>query len=70
MKNIKADIVIVPVGGTYTMNAQEAAEAVNTIKPKVAIPIHFGDIVGSRADAEKFASFVKDAQVKILTPEK
>ncbi|MCM8758249.1 MAG: MBL fold metallo-hydrolase [Candidatus Omnitrophica bacterium] len=70
MKKIKADIVIVPVGGTYTMNAQEAASAVNTIKPKIAIPIHFGDIVGSKADAEKFASLVKDVQVKILTPER
>ncbi|MCM8765162.1 MAG: MBL fold metallo-hydrolase [Candidatus Omnitrophica bacterium] len=70
MKHIKADIVILPVGGTYTMDAQEAATAVNTIKPRIAIPIHFGDIVGSRSDAEKFASLVKAAQVKILTPEK
>ncbi|MCM8821583.1 MAG: MBL fold metallo-hydrolase [Candidatus Omnitrophica bacterium] len=69
MKNIQADIVIFPVGGTYTMNAQEAAQAVNTIKPKLAIPIHFGDIVGSKSDAEKFASLVKESQVKILTPE-
>jgi len=68
MKNVKADIVILPVGGTYTMDAKEAAQAVNTISPKAAIPIHFGDIVGSRADAEKFASLVKTAQVKILTP--
>ncbi|HOL50510.1 MAG TPA: MBL fold metallo-hydrolase, partial [bacterium] len=68
MKNIKVDIAIVPVGGTYTMNAEEAAKAIDTIKPKIAIPIHFGDIVGSKADAEKFASLVKSAQVKILTP--
>ncbi|MCX7705013.1 MAG: MBL fold metallo-hydrolase [bacterium] len=67
MKNIKADIVILPVGGAYTMTAEEAAQAVNTIKPKISIPIHFGDIVGSRTDAEKFASLVKGAQVKILT---
>jgi L-ascorbate metabolism protein UlaG (beta-lactamase superfamily) len=70
MKEVKADIVILPVGGTYTMDAQEAAEAVNLINPKAAIPIHFGDIVGSRADAERFASLVKSAQVKILVPEK
>lgn len=54
MKDIKADIVILPVGGTYTMNASEAAEAVNQIEPKLAIPIHFGSIVGSRRDAEEF----------------
>lgn len=62
--------MILPVGGTYTMDAQQAAEAVDLIKPKVAIPIHFGDIVGSKANAERFASLVKSAQVKILVPEK
>ena len=36
------------------------------IKPEVAIPIHYGDIVGSQKDAEKFASLVKEAEVKIL----
>lgn len=70
MKNIKVDIVILPIGGTYTMNAMEAAQAVNTIKPQLAIPIHFGDIVGSKADAEKFATLVNVAQIKILQPEK
>jgi L-ascorbate metabolism protein UlaG (beta-lactamase superfamily) len=54
MKNIKADIVIIPVGGTYTMTAEEAANAVNAIGPELAIPIHFDDIVGSIADAKKF----------------
>jgi L-ascorbate metabolism protein UlaG (beta-lactamase superfamily) len=54
MRDIKADIVIAPVGGTYTMTAEEAARAVNVIKPEAAIPIHFGDIVGSIKDAERF----------------
>ena len=59
MKNIRADIVILPVGGTYTMDAREAAEAVNVMKPKVAVPIHYGDIVGSRKDAQKFKEFAE-----------
>ena len=54
MKEIKADIVITPVGGTYTMTAEEAAQAVNLIKPECAIPIHYGDIIGSESDAETF----------------
>jgi L-ascorbate metabolism protein UlaG (beta-lactamase superfamily) len=54
MRDIKADIMIMPVGGTYTMTAEEAAQAVNFVKPKVAIPIHWGDIVGSAANAAKF----------------
>jgi len=68
MKDIKADIVLMPVGGTYTMTAEEAAEAVNTINPEVAIPMHYDDIVGSRADAEKFKELCK-GEVVIKTPE-
>ena len=68
MRGLEVDIAILPVGGTYTMNAEQAAEAVNNMKVKVAIPIHYGDIVGTRNDAEKFASSVKNAEVKILSP--
>lgn len=54
MKNIKADVVLLPVGGTYTMNWKEAVEAANVIQPQIAVPIHFKDIVGSFEDAENF----------------
>jgi L-ascorbate metabolism protein UlaG (beta-lactamase superfamily) len=64
MESIKADIAIVPVGGVFTMNAEEAAQAINTIKPQVAIPIHYGDIVGSIEDALKFKNLCK-VQVEI-----
>jgi len=61
------DVVLLPVGGTYTMNASEAAEATQHIKPKQAIPYHWGDIVGSLADAERFAELA-ECDIKILTP--
>ncbi len=68
MKALKGiDMALLPVGGTYTMNATEAAEAVKSIKPKSAIPYHWGDIVGGRADAEKFAK-ATECDTKILTP--
>lgn len=67
MENIKADIVILPVGGTYTMNAEEAAKAANIIKPETAIPIHFGSIVGSQKDAENFKRLA-GVPVIILSP--
>lgn len=51
MKSFKADVAFLPVGGTYTMNAQEAVEAAKLIKPAVAVPIHFGDVVGTTDDA-------------------
>lgn len=55
MEGIKdIDVALLPVGGTYTMTAKEAVEAVKVIRPKKAIPMHWGDIVGGRADAELF----------------
>jgi L-ascorbate metabolism protein UlaG (beta-lactamase superfamily) len=55
MKSLRnIDVAILPVGGTYTMNPREAAEAAADIRPKVAIPIHYGKIVGSTKDAETF----------------
>jgi len=54
MEAIQADIMLVPVGGTYTMTAGEAARAVNMTGPEVAIPIHYDDIVGSAEDARRF----------------
>jgi len=59
------DVALLPVGGTYTMNAEEAAEATKHMKPKQAIPYHWGDIVGGRSDAEQFAELA-DCEVKIL----
>lgn len=53
-KKIKCDVALVPVGGTYTMNHKEAAELVDEIKPKIAIPTHYGDIVGTNQDAMDF----------------
>ena len=61
------DIALLPVGGTYTMNAEEAAMAVEHIKPKRAIPYHWGDIVGERSDADQFADIAK-CEVKVLKP--
>lgn len=60
-------VALLPVGGTYTMNAAEAAEAAKHINPKIAIPYHWGDIVGGRKDAEEFAQKTS-CDVKILSP--
>ena len=54
MDNVKADVVFLPVGGFYTCDAEEAAKAANAIKPRAAVPIHFGSIVGTKVDAESF----------------
>jgi L-ascorbate metabolism protein UlaG (beta-lactamase superfamily) len=69
MDDIEADIALLPVGGTYTMTADEAAEAANRIKPQVAIPMHWGTIVGSEKDAERFTSLCQMEAV-ILSQER
>lgn len=53
-KKVECDVAFLPVGGTYTMTADEAAELANIIQPKIAVPIHYGSIVGTQADAGKF----------------
>ncbi len=59
-KQVRCDVAFVPVGGTYTMNYTEAAELINNIKPKIAVPIHYGSIVGTKQDAEKFINLLND----------
>ena len=66
-KKVKCDVAFVPIGGTYTMTAEEAANLVNEIKPKIAVPIHYGLIVGAKEDEEVFKSCVnKDIDVNVL----
>ena len=60
-KKVRCDVALVPVGGTYTMNASQAAELVNTIRPAAAIPTHYGSVAGSAADAESFRDKVDPA---------
>lgn len=60
-KNVNCDVAFLPVGGTYTMTAEEAAELANEINPDIAVPIHYGSIVGTDEDAELF--------VKLLNPD-
>lgn len=60
-RKVRCDVALVPVGGTYTMNASQAAELVNTIRPAAAIPTHYGSVAGSAADAESFREKVDPA---------
>jgi L-ascorbate metabolism protein UlaG (beta-lactamase superfamily) len=69
MKNIKADIALLPVSGTYVMTAGEAAQAALDIKPKVAIPMHYGSIVGTKEDALMFAEKLKGKIEVVILPE-
>ena len=65
MSYIKCDIALLPSGGTYTMDGSEAGEAANAINPKIAIPMHWGKVIGSEADADNFKRIAK-MRVEIL----
>ncbi|MFH0875651.1 MAG: MBL fold metallo-hydrolase [archaeon] len=65
LEKVKADVIMLPVGGTYTMTAVEAATLANKIMPRIAIPMHYGSVVGTKSDAEKFKNLCK-CQVAIL----
>lgn len=64
-KNVKCDIALIPIGGTYTFDPKSAADYVNEIKPQVVIPTHYGSIVG---DANDFQAFEKNVnkEIKVL----
>ncbi|WP_044351861.1 MBL fold metallo-hydrolase [Dethiosulfatarculus sandiegensis] len=67
MTDLKPDIALLPVSGTYVMTADQAAEAARAIKPGLAIPMHYGAIVGDASDAERFAQLLEgDVPVRIL----
>lgn len=68
MKNLTVDVAFLPVSGTYVMTAEEAVEAAKAIKPKLAIPMHYGAIVGSEDDAVRFKKALEgQVEVTILS---
>ena len=67
-KNITCDVLCIPIGGTYTMNAKEAAEFTNILNPKKVIPIHYGLVVGTEYDLDTFKQLLnkkKEVEEKI-----
>ena len=69
MKDYKCDVALLPVGGTYTMNIEEAADAAVVNSPKVAIPMHYGETVGRADDGKKFAELLK-GKIEVQIPKK
>ncbi len=60
-KDLKCDLALIPIGGTYTMTAKDAAALINKIRPAAAIPTHYGSVVGKPEDAEEFRKLVDPA---------
>lgn len=59
MRDIECDVALLPVSGTYVMTAEEAAKIADVIKPELCIPMHWGNLIGTREDAERFKKLTK-----------
>jgi L-ascorbate metabolism protein UlaG (beta-lactamase superfamily) len=68
LSSIRADVAFLPIGGHYTMEPPEAAGLAKAIGPRIAVPMHYGFVVGSPADAERFAKEADPVSVQILEP--
>lgn len=69
MERIDCDVAFLPIGGTYTMDAAEAAEAARVIGPRTVVPMHYGFVVGSSGDAKVMADLAAPLPVQALEPE-
>jgi len=68
MKDLSVDIALLPVSGTYVMTAAQAAEAALAINPELAIPMHYGAIVGSEQDALDFKQALEGKVDVLILP--
>jgi L-ascorbate metabolism protein UlaG (beta-lactamase superfamily) len=69
MRGLKPDVALVPVSGTYVMDVYEALEALKLIEPAMAVPMHYGDIVGTDQDAARFQD-LSPVPVNVLPSER
>ena len=70
MQDTNPTLALVPVSGTYVMTAEEASKAINgLINPRIAIPMHYGTIVGNKKDAIRFSELVTVCKTEILESE-
>ncbi|MBR1704229.1 MAG: MBL fold metallo-hydrolase [Clostridia bacterium] len=65
-RDVSADIAMVPIGGTYTMTPEEAADLINEMAPEIVIPTHYGTGVGNASDGETFAALVDEGTEVVL----
>ena len=59
-EKVRCDVALIPIGGTYTMDAKQAAAFINNMKPRFVVPTHYGTAVGTKEDVEVFEPLVND----------
>lgn len=69
LDSIDTTVAFIPIGGTYTMDVPEAVGLVKAMNPQLAVPMHYGFVVGTQEDAERFRKDADPVKVEILTPQ-
>ena len=62
---VRCDLALLPIGGTYTMDAAEAAALANRMRPRAVVPIHYGSVAGAPEDFDRFAAAV-DPEIRVV----
>jgi L-ascorbate metabolism protein UlaG (beta-lactamase superfamily) len=68
LETVRTNVAMLPIGGTYTMDAEQAGGLARAINPDLAVPMHYGFVVGSQKDAATFANAAKPVTVQTMTP--
>jgi L-ascorbate metabolism protein UlaG (beta-lactamase superfamily) len=68
LDSITTDVAFLPVGGYYTMDVPEAAVLAKAIGPQIAVPFHYGFVVGTASDGEAFRQAADPVKVEVMTP--
>lgn len=68
LDSVRANVTMLPIGGTYTMDAEQAGGLARAINPDLAVPMHYGFVVGSQEDAVTFANAAKPVTVQPMEP--
>ncbi len=66
----KEFVALLPIGGRFTMSVDEAVEAATVIKPSLAIPMHWGTLIGDEEDAKEFVALCSESGVRAKILEK
>jgi L-ascorbate metabolism protein UlaG (beta-lactamase superfamily) len=68
LDDVKTDVAFLPIGGHFTMNVEEAAGLARSITPQIAVPFHYGFVVGSPSDGERFRKAAEPVRVELIEP--
>lgn len=65
-EQVKCDVALIPIGGHFTMDVQEASELLRIINPKIVIPTHYGSIIGDKDDAKRLKEILSDTNIEVI----